>query len=60
MAKAFRVFIIRLYMIIINNEANLFKMNAALYLRNNLNTKQNIDFLIIFLNCLSNKLKTNL
>ena len=31
MAKAFRVFIIRLYMIIINKEANLFKMNAALY-----------------------------
>ena len=46
-------------MIIINNEANLFKMNAALYLRNNLYAEQNIGFLIIFKKCLSNKLKTN-
>ena len=29
MAKTFRVFIIKLYMIIINNEAFLFKMSAG-------------------------------
>ena len=31
--KAFRVFIMLLYMIIINNEANLLKMNVGILLK---------------------------